>query len=90
MHFAADSLIGESVQNPAKYFNNNMRNSLQLIEIMTEYDIKKIVFSSSAAVYGEPKTIPIEEDHPCLPTNPYGETNGYLKRHCRLFMMHAC
>jgi len=85
MHFAADSLIGESVQNPAKYFNNNVRNSLQLIEIMTEYDVNKIVFSSSAAVYGEPKTIPIEEDHPCLPTNPYGETKWIFEKALQAF-----
>jgi len=80
MHFAADCLVGESVQNPVKYFNNNVRNSLQLIDIMTNYGVRKIVFSSSAAVYGEPKTIPIEEDHPCLPTNPYGETKWIFEK----------
>jgi UDP-glucose 4-epimerase len=85
MHFAADCLVGESVRNPVKYFNNNVRNSLQLIEIMFEYDVKKIVFSSSAAVYGEPKTIPIEEDHPCLPTNPYGETKWIFERALQAF-----
>ena len=85
MHFAADCLVGESVQNPLKYFNNNVRNSLQLIESMDEYNIKKIVFSSSAAVYGEPKTIPIEEDHPCLPTNPYGETKWIFEKVLRTF-----
>jgi len=80
MHFAADCLVGESVQNPLKYFNNNVKNSLQLIEIMTDFGVRKIVFSSSAAVYGEPKTIPIEEDHPCLPTNPYGETKWIFEK----------
>lgn len=80
MHFAADCLVGESVQNPVKYFKNNVRNSLQLIEIMADYGVRKIVFSSSAAVYGEPKNIPIEEDHPCLPTNPYGETKWIFEK----------
>jgi len=85
MHFAADCLVGESVQNPVKYFNNNVRNSLKLIEIMDEYEIKKIVFSSSAAVYGEPQTIPIGEDHPCLPTNPYGETKWIFEKVLQAF-----
>jgi UDP-glucose 4-epimerase len=80
MHFAADCLVGESVENPLKYFNNNIKNSLQLIEIMEKYNIYKIVFSSSAAVYGEPEKIPIPEDHLCLPTNPYGETKWIFER----------
>lgn len=85
MHFAADSLVGESVQNPVRYFNNNVRNSLQLIEIMVEYKVNKIVFSSSAAVYGEPQSIPIGEDHPCLPTNPYGETKWIFEKVLQAF-----
>jgi UDP-glucose 4-epimerase len=85
MHFAADCLVGESVQNPVKYFNNNVRNSLKLIEMMDAFEVKKIVFSSSAAVYGEPKTIPIGEDHPCLPTNPYGETKWIFERVLQAF-----
>ena len=85
MHFAADSLVGESVQNPVRYFNNNVRNSLQLIEIMIEYKVNKIVFSSSAAVYGEPQSIPIGEDHPCLPTNPYGETKWIFEKALQAF-----
>jgi UDP-glucose 4-epimerase len=80
MHFAADCLVGESVKNPLKYFNNNVRNSLQLLEIMEENNIIRFVFSSSAAVYGEPKKIPIPEDHPCIPTNPYGETKWVFER----------
>lgn len=80
MHFAADSLVGESVENPLKYFNNNVKNGLQFIEIMSEFNINKIVFSSSAAVYGEPEKIPIPEEHPCLPTNPYGETKWIFER----------
>jgi UDP-glucose 4-epimerase len=80
MHFAADSLVGESVQDPKKYFNNNVRNSLQLIEILSELKISKFIFSSSAAVYGEPETVPILERHPCLPTNPYGETKWIFEK----------
>ena len=80
MHFAADSLVGESVQDPKKYFNNNVRNSLQLIEILSELKIRKFIFSSSAAVYGEPETVPILERHPCLPTNPYGETKWIFEK----------
>jgi UDP-glucose 4-epimerase len=80
MHFAADSLVGESVENPLKYFNNNVKNSVKLLEIMSEFNVNKIVFSSSAAVYGEPGKIPIPEEHPCLPTNPYGETKWIFER----------
>jgi len=74
MHFAADCQVGESVQNPLKYFVNNVKNSIQLLEVMEEFKVKKMVFSSSAAVYGEPQEIPITEKHLCRPTNPYGET----------------
>jgi UDP-glucose 4-epimerase len=80
MHFAADSLVGESVENPLKYFNNNVRNSMQLLEIMVHSDVSKFVFSSSAAVYGEPESIPISENHACHPTNPYGETKWIFER----------
>jgi UDP-glucose 4-epimerase len=85
MHFAADCLVGESVQNPVKYFNNNVKNSINLIEIMEEMKVKKIVFSSSAAVYGEPKEIPISEKHPCVPTNPYGETKWVFEKVLQTF-----
>jgi UDP-glucose 4-epimerase len=80
MHFAADCLVGESVKDPSKYFNNNVKNSLQLLEILEENNIKKFVFSSSAAVYGEPEKIPIPEEHPCIPTNPYGETKWIFEK----------
>ena len=85
MHFAADCLVGESVENPLKYFNNNVKNSIQLLEIMNDFNIKKIVFSSSAAVYGEPKKIPIPENHPCNPTNPYGETKWIFEKALEAF-----
>ena len=85
MHFAADCLVGESVQKPEKYFNNNVKNSIKLIEIMEEFNVRKIVFSSSAAVYGEPKEIPISEEHPCAPTNPYGETKWIIEKVLQTF-----
>ena len=85
MHFAADCLVGESVQNPLKYFNNNVRNGLKLIEITEQFNVRKFVFSSSAAVYGEPKEVPISEEHPCAPTNPYGETKWIFERILQAF-----
>ncbi len=80
LHFAADCLVGESMTNPLKYLNNNVRNSLRLLEAMSRLGIRNIVFSSSAAVYGEPEKIPIPEDHPCLPTNVYGETKWIFEQ----------
>jgi UDP-glucose 4-epimerase len=80
IHFAADCLVGESVQNPTKYFNNNVKNGLNLIEIMEIFGVRKIIFSSSAAVYGDPNTVPIREDHPCHPMNPYGETKWIFEK----------
>jgi len=85
MHFAADCLVGESVQDPVKYFNNNVKNGLQLIEMMQQFYVVQIVFSSSAAVYGEPKEIPISEEHPCAPTNPYGESKWIFEEVLRAF-----
>jgi UDP-glucose 4-epimerase len=72
--FAADSLVGESVVEPLKYYRNNVYGTLCLIEKMNEYGVKKIVFSSTAATYGEPENTPILEGDKTLPTNPYGET----------------
>ncbi|WLR41768.1 UDP-glucose 4-epimerase GalE [Bacillus carboniphilus] len=74
IHFAADSLVGESVENPFKYYDNNVTGALSLLKVMNEFGVKKIVFSSTAATYGEPKNIPILESDPTVPTNPYGET----------------
>ena len=85
MHFAADSLVGESVLKPLKYFNNNVKNGIQLLEVANKYNIKKFVFSSSAAVYGEPGQVPIKEEHACAPTNPYGETKWIFERALRSF-----
>ncbi|MEA2011495.1 MAG: UDP-glucose 4-epimerase GalE [Verrucomicrobiota bacterium] len=72
--FAADSLVGESVEKPLKYFNNNVYGTLCLLETMEKYGVKNIVFSSTAATYGEPENIPIRETDKTFPTNPYGES----------------
>ncbi len=81
IHMAASCLVGESIQNPSKYFTNNLIKSLQMLHILVERGIVGgIVFSSSAAVYGEPKEIPITEDHLALPKNPYGESKLSFER----------
>ncbi len=72
VHLSAYSLVGESVTDPGKYFRNNIANSLRLLDAMLACGVKKMVFSSTAAVYGEPETIPLTEEHPCRPLNPYG------------------
>jgi UDP-glucose 4-epimerase len=74
IHLAADSLVGESVTNPAKYYRNNVTAGLALLDAMRECAVQRLVFSSTAAVYGEPAKQPIEESDPTNPTNPYGET----------------
>lgn len=80
VHFAAFSQVGESVKNPQKYYQNNVCGTLNLLEAMLENDIKKIVFSSTAATYGEPVYTPIDENHPQLPINPYGQTKLMIER----------
>lgn len=74
IHFAANSLVGESMENPAKYYFNNVEGSLHLLEAMRGAGVDKIVFSSTAAVYGEPEAVPIKEDSSLHPTNVYGRT----------------
>lgn len=74
IHFAASSLVGESMIDPAKYYFNNVEGSLHLLEAMRGVGVDRIVFSSTAAVYGEPKSIPIKEDSDLNPTNVYGRT----------------
>ena len=80
MHFAASSLVGESVEKPLKYFNNNVYGMQILLEVMQEYDVKHIVFSSTAATYGEPKENPIVETTPTNPKNPYGESKLMMEK----------
>ncbi|WP_223068566.1 UDP-glucose 4-epimerase GalE [Paenibacillus caui] len=74
IHFAANSLVGESMQNPVKYYDNNVYGTLCLLEAMQKAGVAKIVFSSTAATYGEPEKVPIEETDRTAPTNVYGET----------------
>jgi len=80
IHFAANSLVGESMVKPLLYFNNNVCGMQILLESMVKHDIKNIVFSSTAAVYGEPKKIPISEDDETNPTNTYGETKLTMEK----------
>lgn len=74
IHFAAHAYVGESVTNPQKYYYNNVVNTLNLLSVMVENNVKKIVFSSTCATYGNPEYIPIDEKHPQNPINPYGRT----------------
>ena len=74
LHFAAKSLVGESMEDPAKYWHGNLDVSLALLDSMRRHDVKSLVFSSTAATYGEPDIVPIAEDAPTRPTNPYGAT----------------
>lgn len=74
LHFAAFKAVGESVVDPQKYYINNVSNALNLFKVMMENNVDKFIFSSSAAVYGEPQYMPIDEKHPQSPINPYGET----------------
>lgn len=78
--FAAYSLVGESMTEPLKYFNNNVYGTINLLEAMKEHNVKYIVFSSTAATYGEPKVIPISEDNDTIPTNAYGESKLLVEK----------
>lgn len=80
IHFAAFSQVGESVINPQKYYKNNVCGTINLLEAMLNYGVKKIVFSSTAATYGEPTYIPIDEKHPQEPINPYGQSKLMLEK----------
>jgi len=74
IHFAGLKAVGESVEQPLNYYENNLISTLALLRVMEKYNVKKLVFSSSATVYGDPATVPITEDFPLSPTNPYGRT----------------
>ena len=80
IHFAGLKAVGESVQKPLEYYHNNITGTLMLLEVMKKYNCKKIVFSSSATVYGLPKTVPIKEDFPLSTTNPYGSTKLFIEQ----------
>ena len=80
IHFAANSLVGESMEKPLLYFNNNVYGMQVLLEAMVRHGVDKIVFSSTAATYGEPKRVPIHEDDETCPTNTYGETKLTMEK----------
>ena len=80
IHFAAFSQVGESVKNPQKYYYNNVFGTLNLLNAMLNHNVKKIVFSSTAATYGEPEYVPIDEKHPQMPINPYGNSKLMVER----------
>ncbi len=80
MHFCASSLVGESMAHPERYFTNNVTGMVSLLDAMTAANVPRIIFSSSAAVYGEPEQVPIEEEASVRPTNPYGETKAIAER----------
>ena len=80
IHFAGLKAVGESVAKPIEYYDNNIYGTLVLLEVMREHKVKKIIFSSSATVYGDPKEVPIKEDFPLSATNPYGQTKLMIER----------
>ena len=80
IHFAGLKAVGESVAKPIEYYDNNIYGTLVLLEVMKSHNVKKIIFSSSATVYGDPKEVPIKEDFPLSATNPYGQTKLMIER----------
>lgn len=85
MHFAAYAYVGESVENPGKYYRNNVAGTVNLLEALRDNDIKKLIFSSTCATYGVPERNPIPEDHPQDPINPYGASKLMIERVLRDF-----
>ncbi|MEW6012174.1 MAG: UDP-glucose 4-epimerase GalE [Elusimicrobiota bacterium] len=80
MHFSAYTYVGESVADPSKYYKNNVSNTLNLLDVMVKYGVKKFIFSSTCATYGFPIEIPITESHPQNPINPYGKTKLMIEK----------
>jgi len=80
LHFAANSLVGESMEQPIKYYDNNVYGTQKLVEALMAHNINTLVFSSTAATYGEPIAVPITEGHPTNPINPYGETKRAMEK----------
>ena len=85
MHFAASALVGESMEKPSKYFRNNVGNGLNLLDAMVDRDVKRLVFSSTCAIFGPPDRLPIDEDLPTRPINPYGESKLIFERILRWY-----
>jgi UDP-glucose 4-epimerase len=80
MHFGAFTYVGESVTDPAKYYENNVVATLRLLHAMREAQVDKLVFSSTCAIYGEPERLPLTEDHPTRPLSPYGRTKWMIEQ----------
>lgn len=80
VHFAAFIEVGESVKDPQKYYQNNVKNTLNLLQVMMENNVKKIIFSSTAATFGNPQYVPIDEKHPQSPINPYGQAKLMVEK----------
>ena len=80
MHFASSIQVGESIAQPAKYYANNVSNTFNLLNAMVEHNVKRFIFSSTAAIYGEPEYLPIDEDHPKHPLNPYGRSKWMIEQ----------
>ncbi len=85
MHFAANALVGESMQNPSKYFRNNVGNGLNLLDAMVRTGVQKIIFSSTCAIFGPPEKLPIDETTPKHPINPYGESKLIFEKILRWY-----
>jgi UDP-glucose 4-epimerase len=85
MHFAASALVGESMENPSKYFRNNVANGLNLLDAMVSTGTERLVFSSTCAIFGPPERVPIDEDLPKRPINPYGESKLAFERILRWY-----
>ena len=80
IHFVAKKAVGESVEKPLMYYENNISGSLVLFEVMKENNVSKIVFSSSATAYGDPESVPVKEDARIGATNPYGHTKAMMEQ----------
>lgn len=93
LHFAASALVIESVENPAKYYRNNVVSSLTLLEVMKDFGVKNLIFSSTCATYGQPQLTPLTENHPQNPINPYGKSKWMVEEmirdFCSSYQMHA-
>lgn len=80
MHFASHIQVGESIQDPGKYYENNVSNTLNLLNSMVEHEVRAFIFSSTAAIFGEPEYVPIDEAHPKQPINPYGQSKWMIEQ----------
>ena len=85
MHFAANALVGESMQNPSKYFRNNVCSGINLLDAMLEAEVRRFVFSSTCAIFGPPERVPIDETLPQRPINPYGESKLMFEKVLRWY-----